>query len=213
MRKLWFALPAAVAPAPALAHDAFGDLGPFYASLLHPLADPVQAVLILGTAALLAGRALGTVRVALPLFVAAAALSHVVLGWRGGLLPSPALVAGSAVAVGIAATIPDRWTCVPAVVALVAVTGALVGLLPDRPPPGGALQPILGTVAGVIVLTTLTWAALDALTRRVSWLAPAVAGSWVAAVGLIVGALALAPPQSGVASARATPPAVEGSSP
>ena len=44
-----------IVPAPALAHDAFGDLGPFYASLLHPLADPLQAALVIGTAAFLAG--------------------------------------------------------------------------------------------------------------------------------------------------------------
>ena len=33
---------AAGSPHVALAHDAFGDLGPFYGALLHPLADPAQ---------------------------------------------------------------------------------------------------------------------------------------------------------------------------
>jgi hypothetical protein len=213
MRMIRITLPAAVAPAPALAHDAFGDLGPFYASLLHPLADPMQAVLILGAAAFLAGRRIGTVRVALPLFIAAASLSHVALAWRGGILPPPLIVAGAAIAVGCAATLPDRWTRGPTVLILVATTGALVGLLPDRPPPSGALQPILGTIVGVTVLTTLSWAALDALGRRLSWLAPPVAGSWVAAVGLLAGAFAVAPGPPGVASAEATHPAVEGNAP
>lgn len=203
MRALRIGLPAAVAPAPVLAHDAFGDLGPFYASMLHPLADPMQAVLILGTAALLAGRRLATVRVALPLFVAATCLSHLLLAWRGGILLPPLAVAGAAIAAGCAAMVPDRWTRVPVVLLLVAATGTLVGLAPDRPPMRGALQPIVGTALGVTVLTTLAWAALDAAARRVSWLAPAVAGSWIAAVGLIVGAFTVAPGQAGLASAEA----------
>ena len=61
MRRLFLALGLSLAAGPARAHDAFGDLGPFYASLLHPLADPMQAALVIGTAAFLAGRALGTV--------------------------------------------------------------------------------------------------------------------------------------------------------
>ena len=192
------------APAPALAHDAFGDLGPFYASLLHPLADPMQAALVIGTAAFLAGRSLGTVRVALPVFAAAAALSHLLLGWRMGVLPHPLLAAVAAFAVGSAATLPDRWTRVPAGLILVAATGILVGLAPDRPPAQGALQPILGTVLGVAILATLAWAALDAAARRVSPLAPAVAGSWVAAVGLLAGAFAFQPGEVGATTVAST---------
>jgi hydrogenase/urease accessory protein HupE len=52
MTRHWIILPAVIVPSPALAHDAFGDLGPFYASFLHPLADPLQAVLLIGTARL-----------------------------------------------------------------------------------------------------------------------------------------------------------------
>ena len=193
MRRLSLALLLAAAPGPALAHDAFGDLGPFYASLLHPLADPMQAALLIGTAALLAGRSLATVRRALPVFVVAAALSHVLLSWRLGVVPPSLVTAAAAVAVGGAATLPDRWTRPAAALLLVAATGALVGLAPDRPPATGALQPLLGTLLGIAALTTLAWAALDALARRVSGLAPAVAGSWVAAVGLLAGAFALQP--------------------
>jgi hypothetical protein len=203
MRRLSLALLLTVAPGAALAHDAFGDLGPFYASLLHPLADPMQAALVIGTAAFLAGRSLGTVRVALPVFVAAAALSHLVISWHLGVVPAPLLVAAAAVAVGVAATLPDRWTPVPAGLLLVAATGALAGLAPDRPPAEGALQPILGTVLGVGVLATLAWTALDAAARRVSPVAPAVAGSWVAAVGLLAGAFAFQPGEGGATTAEA----------
>ena len=204
MRRPHLVLLLASAPGPALAHDAFGDLGPFYACLLHPLADPMQAALVIGTAAFLAGRALGTVRVALPVFAAAAALSHLVLSWHLGVLPAPLLVTAAAVAVGGAATLPDRWTPVPAGLLLVAATGALAGLAPDRPPVEGALQLILGTVLGVALRATLAWAALDAAARRISPLAPAVAGSWVAAVGLLAGAFAFQPVDGVATTAEAT---------
>lgn len=204
MRRLSLALLLTVAPGAALAHDAFGDLGPFYASLLHPLADPMQAALVIGTAAFLAGRSLGTVRVALPVFAAAAALSHLVLSWYLGVMPASLLAAAAAVAVGGAATLPDRWTRLPSGLLLVAATGAITGLAPDRPPAEGALQPILGTVLGTGLLATLAWAGLDAVARRVSPLAPAVAGSWVAAVGLLTGAFAFQPGEGGATTAKAT---------
>jgi hypothetical protein len=203
MRRLFLALGLSLAAGPARAHDAFGDLGPFYASLLHPLADPMQAALVIGTAAFLAGRALGTVRLALPVFAATAALAHLLLSWRLGVLPPPLLVAVAAVAVGGAATLPDRWTRDPAGLVLVAATGVLVGLAPDRPPAQGALQPILGTVLGVAILATIAWAALDAAARRLSPLAPAVAGSWVAAVGLLAGAFAFQSGEVGATIATA----------
>lgn len=204
MRRLAAPLLLSATPGPALAHDAFGDLGPFYASLLHPLADPMQAALLVGTAAFLAGRSLGTVRMALPLFVAAAALSHVLLSWRAGLVLPPLLVAFAAATVGAAAMLPDSWTRAPAGLALVAATGALAGLAPDRLPDAGALQPILGTVLGIAVLATLAWSALDALSRHVSRIAPAVAGSWVAAVGLLAAAFAVQPGEIGAPGLNAT---------
>ena len=204
MRRPSLVLLLAAAPGPALSHDAFGDLGPFYASLLHALADPMQAALVIGTAAFLAGRTLGTVRVALPVFAAAAALSHLVLSWHLGVLPPPLLAAAAVVAVGGAATLPDRRTRLRAGLLLVAATGVLAGLAPDRPPAEGALQPILGTVLGIALLATLAWAALDAAARRVSPLAPAVAGSWVAAMGLLAGAFAFQPGEVGATTAEAT---------
>jgi hypothetical protein len=193
MRRLSLAIIVVGAPGPVLAHDAFGDLGPFYASLLHPLADPLQATLVLGTAAFLAGRSPGTVRAALPLFAVVAALSHAVLGWRFGVVPPALPTAAAAVGVGVAAMVPDRWTGTAAGLILSAGAGVLVGLAPDPPPATGALQPLLGTALGLAIFATLAWAALDALARHVSGLAPAVAGSWVAAVGLLAGAFALQP--------------------
>jgi hypothetical protein len=189
MRRRWLLLLATVAPSPALAHDAFGDLGPFYASLLHPLADPLQAALVVGTAAFLAGRPIEVARVALPVFAAASALGLGV-GWRLDLSLAPLLLAAAAMLLGIAATLPPRWTPLWSALPLVAVTGALASIAPGEPD-GAALQPLLGGFLGIGIFTALGWAGLDALARRLSPIVPAVAGSWVAAVGMLAGAFAM----------------------
>lgn len=180
---------AGLAPAPALAHDAFGDLGPFYASLLHPLADPPQAALVLGTAAFLAGRPLTAVRPALPLFAAAAALSALALAMRPDLAPAPLWAAVAALGAGLAATLPARWTPGWAGLALVTATGALTGLAPDAPAGHAPEQALLGTVFGIAMLGTLLWFGLETAGRRLTPLVPRVAGSWVAAVGILVAAV------------------------
>jgi urease accessory protein len=189
MTRHWIILPAVIVPSPALAHDAFGDLGPFYASFLHPLADPLQAVLLIGTAAFLAGRPIDTARVALPVFVAAAALG-LWLGWRLALMPPPLLLAAAAVAVGLSATLPARWKVLWAALPIVAITGALAGLAPGRPD-SAALQPLFGGFLGIGIFTALAWVGLDALARRLSPIAPAVAGSWVAAFGMLASAFSI----------------------
>lgn len=179
-------------PAPAAAHDAFGDLGPFYASFLHPAADPLQAALILGAAAYLAGRPLAAVRFALPVFLLAAAAGHVALYWSAGVAAAPLAGAVAAIVVGLAAILPDRWTPRGTGLILMAATGAIVGIAPGRPPQGlEALQPILGTVLGIGVFVTILWISLESLARRVSPVVPAIAGSWVAAVGLLAAAFAI----------------------
>jgi hypothetical protein len=192
----------AAAPTPALAHDAFGDLGPFYASLLHPLADPLQAALVAGMAAFLASRPLGTAQVALPVFVVSAALGLGLLGWWLGVVPSPLLPAAAAIVVGLAAMVPARWTPLWTALPLAACVGTLAGLAPDWPPQTGALQPLVGGLLGIGIFTALGWAGLDALARRLSPIAPAVAGSWVAAIGMLAGAFAFQPMAGGDTAAR-----------
>ena len=199
---------AAAAPAPAMAHDAFGDLGPFYASFLHPLADPLQAALILGAAAYLAGRPLGTVRIALPLFVAVAALSLLLATRRPDLVPGTLALASVLVATGGAALLPARMTPAWVSFALVALAGVFAGLAPGGIAAPDGLQPLAGGTLGIAVLATLAWVALDALSRRISPVAPAVAGSWVVALGLLAGAFALAPTGEGTRSTTAAPPGV-----
>lgn len=197
MRRRRLICAAVIAPTPAAAHDAFGDLGPFYASFLHPLADPMQAALVLGTAAFLAGRPVDVARIALPVFMGAAALAPLLPGLGRAIVPSPLLMAVALVAIGFAALLPGRWTPRWITVPPVVVTGTLAGLAPGPLPPGAMLQPLVGGALGIAVMTILAWAALDALARRVSSLAPAVAGSWVVALGLLAGAFAFAPPEVG----------------
>lgn len=173
-------------PVPARAHDAFGDLGPFYAGFLHPLADPIQATLILATAAFLARRPLAAARLGLPLFIAMAVLAHGLAAWRSGLVAPPLFAAGLAVLCGGAAMLPPRWVPDRAGLVLVAATGLLVGLGADLPESGPVFQPHLGTGLGISVFVLLAWTTLDAASRQLSPIAPAIAGSWAAAIGILV---------------------------
>ncbi len=175
--------------APVQAHDAFGDLGPFYASILHPLVDPLQAALLVGTAAFLAGRSLALTGMALPVFIGVAAFAALFTALGGMAVAPPLLVAFVAVLAGLAAILPEAWTPrVPSLI-LVAVTGALTGLAPG-PAEGAALQPFLGTAVGIASLVTLCWFALEAAGQRFTPLVPRVAGSWVAAIGILTAAFA-----------------------
>lgn len=170
------------------AHDAFGDLGPFHASLLHPVADPLQAALLVGTAAFLAGRQLPFVQVAFPLFFAMSGLAALALAL--GLAPAePVSLAPYAVLlIGLAAVAPKMVKPRFAAFALVAVTGALTGLAPGVPASDTMLQWFFGTVSGIAALALLAWFALEAIARHATSVAPKVAGSWVAAIGILVAA-------------------------
>jgi hypothetical protein len=173
-------------PTTAVAHDAFGDLGPFYGSMLHPLADPLQAAVLMGTAAFLAGRPLSVVRGAIPIFILCAGAAAIVL-FAGKIETPPSLLTGAvALMAGLAATLPQTLTPQAAVYALVATTGVLTGLAPGAPDEGLALQPLLGTFFGVAALMLLAWSTLEAAARRFTPLVPRVVGSWVAAVGILV---------------------------
>jgi hypothetical protein len=193
--RLGYASSAAVAiaclPTPLFAHDAFGDLGPFYASLLHPLADPMQAALIVGTGAFLAGRPLAVARVALPVFIGAASMIAITV-FAGASISAPPILATIAVLlIGASAMLPDAWTPLPMVLALVSATGAFAALAPGAAPDGATLQAVLGTTVGIAGFATLSWWGGDAASRRLTPIAPQVAGSWVAAIGILVMAFSL----------------------
>jgi hypothetical protein len=171
---------------PAHAHDAFGDLGPFYANFLHPLADPLQAAITVGTAALLAGRSLAITRVALPIFAGAATVAACVLVFATLNAASSMFGALAAVCVGIAAMVPGKWTPPAVTLVLVAAAGILTGLAPGVPDDRQVFQFILGTALGIAVFSTLAWSALEYGSRRYASVIAQVVGSWVAAIGILV---------------------------
>ena len=180
-----------VIPTAVVAHDAFGDLGPFYGSMLHPLADPLQAAVLVGTAAFLAGRSLSVVRRAVPVFVLVACIASVAAFSGKISAPTPLLAGLAALLAGLAATLPETWTPRSLTYALVATTGVLVGLAPGTADDGLRLQPLIGSFFGISVLVTLLWFAFEAAARRIAFLAPKVVGAWVAAVGILVAAFSL----------------------
>ena len=170
---------------PLHAHDAFGDLGPFYASLLHPLADPLQAALLVGTASFFATRPLAVARQLLPIFAGTAMLGAIALATGVPITMPPVLAALAVLLVGLAALLPDSWMPHPMAFGLVAATGVLTGLAPGATAESAVMQPFLGTAIGIAALATLTWFGLETAGRRFTPLVPQVAGSWVAAIGIL----------------------------
>jgi hypothetical protein len=176
-------------PGSAFAHDAFGDLGPFYASLLHPLADPAQAVLLVGFAVLLARQELVTVRRGYAGFAAAAMLAMPAAALLA--LPSVEHFAAGALAtlLGLAVLFGQRLPGL-AIVALGIIAACLSSLAFDAATGlRDGLLLVLGGTLGLATATLLLWSLFDLLRRRIGDIACAVAGSWVAAIGIMTLAL------------------------
>ena len=186
------ALPAVglgVLPGSAFAHDAFGDLGPFYASLLHPLADPAQAVVLAGFAVLLARQELVTVRRGYAGFAAAVALAVPAAAWLA--LPGAGLFIAGALAtlLGLAVLLGQRLPGL-AIVGFGLVAACLASLAFDAATDfRDGLLLVLGGTLGLATATLLLWSLFDLLRRRIGDIACAVAGSWVAAIGIMTMAL------------------------
>jgi hypothetical protein len=183
------ALVVLVTARPAWAHDAFGDLGPFYANLLHPLADPSQAVVLTGFAVVLALQPLEIVRPGYALHAAVAAATVAALTVT--TLPAPPAVAvGLAAAVLGLAAIAGRRLPATAVVVLGVAAAVVAGLAAERP--DGLREAVLATFGAGLGLATaslLLWSLFDRLRRWLGDIACTVAGSWVAAIGVMTAAL------------------------
>jgi hypothetical protein len=189
MRRAGLALAAALLPGAASAHDAFGDLGPFYASLLHPLADPAQGLLIAAVAVLLARQPLTTVRPAYAELAACAALAVALHLVASPAPPGPRATGLAVAALGLVAVLGWR---LPAVVAAVrAAAGAVTaGLAVELPAAGrAAALAAAGGAAGVALFALLIWGGVDYASRRLGPVAGAVAGAWIAAIGVMSAAL------------------------
>jgi hypothetical protein len=176
-------------PVPAAAHDAFGDLGPFYQALLHPLADPAQGLLLVAAALVLARQPVAIVRAA----YASLAAGGLVALIFAALVPVPApgqrLLTVIALILAITALLNPRAGTRTASM-LAAALGMLAAFSFD--PVSGTrtvLLVTLGGAAGIAIVTLFLWGAADWADRRLSPLATSVAAAWVGAIAVMAAVL------------------------
>lgn len=195
MSRLSFVVLVAVAaglPDLAFAHDAFGDLGPFYGALLHPLADPAQGLILAGIAVVLARQPLASVRWAWLALALAGTVTVLTGAWVPLVGPGPGGVALAGVMLGLLALTGrdlGRWPSI----GLAVIAGIVAGLAIDLP--AGARAASLGAFGGAVgiaLAALLVWGLVDGLQHRFGRVAGAVAASWVAAVGTMAAAFSFA---------------------
>lgn len=203
------ALLALLASGSAQAHDAFGDLGPFYGGLLHPLVDPGQGLLLAAMAVLLARQPIRHVRGAFLALLVGVTLAQVV---HAILQPLPGIgtqAVGPIVAVlGLLALIGLTLPA-PATGLLAGGLAGLAGLSTDIPDgPRAALLAAGGGALGIALFVLLIWNAIDLLQARLGRIAGAVAGSWILAIGIMATALPSVADDTQRASDLPTPAAI-----
>lgn len=171
----------------ANAHLVSTELGPFYDGAAHPLVTPEDLLVILALAALAALRgAEGGRRALLGLCTAWTVATAVAFAWTGIATVPPLVVASLLVALGIACAL-KRAPAPPLLLALGVAIGILHGLengAAARAADGIWLS-TLGIATGVSVLAILATALGVHLERRGAVIVLRVAGSWVAAIGLL----------------------------
>lgn len=191
-------LPALIWAAPAQAHGTLAGGGGFYAGAAHPFLA-VEHLLLLLAAGMLLGRARrdqGPRAARAPLWGLAAGLAAGLLvgatgvqpRWLAELALALAMLAGGALAAGTLRP--------PQAVALAAglVAGLVVGLDTGVPAQAGgiaALAPYAGVFAGVFLIVLNMMALGSVAVRPPFTIALRIAGSWIAAVALMVLALQL----------------------
>ncbi|MCQ9379152.1 HupE/UreJ family protein [Methyloversatilis sp. XJ19-49] len=190
MKKAWtgaLATGLAVFAAPARAHLASTGFGDFYDGIAHVLITP-EDLLVVIAAALLAGQrgtaAARLAALALPL----AWLVGGLVGTRWQLMATQPLLTTSTFALAGMMVALDRRLHVAVVVAVAVVAGLLHGLAngPTMTPAGIGVQGLVGAISAVCVLTLLLSSQIAALTRDWHRIAVRVAGSWIAASGLLM---------------------------
>lgn len=175
------------APAAAQAHLVNSGLGPFYDGVLHLLLSPGDLLGLLA-AALLAGlrgaRAGRLTVIALP-------LAWLVMGAVGMHLPVSLDLSGlsvlSFVILGVLVAADARLPSV-AVASLGGMYGALHGLLNGLAlaDSGAGPSTLFGIVLAALLLALLTAAAVVPLRALWARVAVRIAGSWIAAVGMLM---------------------------
>jgi hypothetical protein len=187
--RIGAAIAASLIPVGAHAHEAFGDLGPFYGGLLHPLVDPVQGLILVALVVLLASQPRSSVRVAYAAAVITAALTILVHAVRPAAPPGVPLVGLVVAGIGLLSLLGPRIP-VAVLVVLAGALAAFAGVAGDMP--DGTRAVLLsagGSCLGIALLVLLAWGGLDLLQSRLGRVAGAVAASWVAAIGVMAAAL------------------------
>jgi hypothetical protein len=177
----------ALIAAPAHAHLVNSGLGPFYDGALHLLLSPAD-LLGLVALALLAGlrgtRAGRLVVLSLP----AAWLIGGVIGLNLALfIELPRLSALSFLLLGVLVALDPKWLPASGIAVLAALFGVLHGLLNGSAlaATGAGLVGLAGIVATALVSVLLIAALVASLRQVTARIVVRVAGSWVAAIGIL----------------------------
>jgi hypothetical protein len=182
-RKSAIILLAAV-PSPLAAHEAFGDLGPFYQGLLHPFADPAQGLVLAAVAVCLARQPVSTMRVAYLALVLAGVAGLLLANLSVMPVPTLRVLTLAALAFAALTFLPRQPGRV--VISLISlVAGLLAALSVAGGGAAGDILSFLGAAAGIAVIPLFLWGAADAANRRVFPHASLVAASWIGTVALL----------------------------
>jgi hypothetical protein len=182
---------AAVLATPAHAHGSLGSSAPFWSGVLHFAISPLAIATVIGLTAAIAFADDHTVLLTVGI---AAATALIAVQWApsswSSWVPVGTVAAGSLAVSGWRA---PRWFCC----AIAALAGIAIGVAsePDVRSLGGAFG--VGVMVMVIAsagIELLLWIAAKDKWRVAAEIGRRVIGAWVAAVGLLLGALALLVP-------------------
>ena len=177
----------ALIAAPAHAHLVNSGVGPFYDGALHLLLSPGDLLGIVALALLAGQRGIRAGRLAVAALAVAWSLGGMVgLGLEAAIELPGLSVASFLVPAVLVALDTDRLAA-PAVAMLAAVFGLLHGLLNGSAlaATGAGLTSLAGIVATGFVAALLLAAFVTTIRRESARVAVRVAGSWVAAVGIL----------------------------
>jgi hydrogenase/urease accessory protein HupE len=172
----------------ARAHLVSTDLGPFYDGVAHPLVSPQDALAILGLTILaaFAGPAAGR-RLLVALVLAWGLGTSLAFGFVEHVWDWPVATAAALVLLGVVALLairlPSRVLVVLAILIGLA-HGAMNGTAARAA--SGPWLSVIGIVVGVFVLGTLASGLGQWMAGRPAAIALRVAGSWIAAIGLLM---------------------------
>jgi urease accessory protein len=164
--------------------------GGFAGGLLHPLLAPAHLVSLIGLG-LLAGRGASSARIAMvTAFAAGLGGGLGAIAWGAGETPANDVLLAAAAACGAIAVLGlsgRAWFAAP----LALIVGSAVGL--DSPPETISMREavlmLTGTFCGGIAALVFLAAAAAALARPWQAIALRIAGSWIAAIAILVLAL------------------------